>query len=162
MRATYLLPCQCGARQRVISAQAGETIHCTQCQTVLQVPALRELGRLEPADPPRPARCARWSSRKLWMLLGVYAAAAALLALLILWINRPQPPDPSQLSPLDSWKMWMALRQGLNRQVSSYTYELIEAQRNHRLYVYLSCGFVVAGLAISLVAFLARRRRTTF
>ncbi len=159
MRSTYLLPCRCGARVAVGSAQAGELVQCAACGTSLTVPTLRELRQLEVvAAPSRRRNVARWNARKIWMMLGLYLAAGALVTLAVLWARRPDLPDPSTLSPLDSWQVWMTLRQGLSRRVSWFTYQLIESRRNLRLHTYVCLGTAAVGITISLLAFVFRKR----
>ena len=160
MRATYLLPCKCGASLRVTSVQAGETLRCSTCGTEVTVPALRDLEEFELADKPRRRRHKlRWGARKILITLGLYVTAGSLIALAILWAKRPELPDPSTLTPLESWRVWMALRQGLNRQVSWDTYQLIESQKNLRLCTFVCLSTAAIGVCMSLLSFLVRKRR---
>ena len=142
------------------SVQAGETLRCSTCGTELTVPALRDLEDFELADRPRRQRYKlRWGARKILITLGLYVTAGSLIALAILWAKRPELPDPSTLTPLESWQVWMALRQGLNRQVSWDTYQLIESQKNLRLCTFFCLGMAVIGISISLLSFMIRKRR---
>jgi hypothetical protein len=160
MRTSYVLRCACGARVPVTSVQAGETLSCPQCGNSLAVPTLRDLALLEVADQPRRrARPARWDTRKMCMMWGLYVALGALVVLGVLWLRRPEPPDPAQLTLLESWHAWMALRQGLNRQISWYTYQLIEAQRSLRIWTIACLTLSALGAVVSLLAFLVRKRR---
>jgi hypothetical protein len=163
MRVTYLLPCKCGATARVTSVQAGEKVKCPACGAETTAPGLRDLERLQAAEKPhrRRRRDRRWGTRKICILLGLYMAAGSLAALAIIWSRQPELPDTSTLTPLESWHAWMALRQGLNRQLSWGTYELIQLQKNLRLAAYFFVTTAVLGLGISLTAFLMRKRRTS-
>ncbi len=161
--ATYLLPCQCGGRVRVTSSQAGELLQCAACGASLTAPTLRTMRQLEVVKrPPGRRNASRWGARKIWIVLGLYLAAGALITLAVLWARRPTPPDASKLSPLESWQVWMALRQGLNRRVSWYTGQLIESQNSLRLHTYICLGAAVLGIAISLLAFVFRKRRAVY
>jgi hypothetical protein len=92
------------------------------------------------------------------MMLGLYLTGAALIVLLILQMRRPELPDPGTLTPLESWELWMLLRQGLSRRVSWQTYEVIEAHRMLRVYSFICLGTATGGLAVSALAFLLRKR----
>jgi hypothetical protein len=93
------------------------------------------------------------------MAVGLVIASTSLLALVVLWVVRPRPPDSSQLMLLESWSVWMSLRQGLDRQVSWSTYELIKSHELQRLQTYLCLALSAVGLAITLTAFVMRRSR---
>ena len=158
MSIKYLLPCECGERLRITTAEAGETVTCPSCGAELSVPSLSELKWLEPADRPmRRRRTARWDARKAWMTVGLVISVGSLLVMAVLWAVRPRPPDTSQLTLLDSWSYWMALRQGLDRRVSWYTYQFIESHRILRVHTYMCLAAAAIGLAITLTAFIFRR-----
>ncbi|MGM0486903.1 MAG: hypothetical protein ACQESR_09115 [Planctomycetota bacterium] len=160
MRTTYLLPCECGESVHITSVQSGETVQCSSCGANLTAPPLRAMKQLEVANPSRRRRRdKRWGARKICMMVGLYLAAGALIVLAILWARRPQPPDFSTLSPLESWQLWMDLRQGLQGQISWYTYHLIEAKRQFRLATYACVATAVVGIGMSLTAFLMRKQR---
>lgn len=55
----YLLPCTCGQRVTVTTAQAGSRVRCS-CGRMLDVPTLRGLSRLEVAAASREA-AGRWA-----------------------------------------------------------------------------------------------------
>lgn len=160
MRTTYLLPCECGEKARITSVQAGETVQCPGCGGKLTAPPFREIKQLEVADSSRRRRRHKhWDARKICITVGLYLAAGSLIVLAILWAGRPEPPDFSNLSPFESWRLWMDLRQGLQRRISVYTYQLIEAKRQFRLATYACVGTAMLGLAMSLIAFLMRKKR---
>ncbi|MFW6169457.1 MAG: hypothetical protein ACODAD_03130 [Planctomycetota bacterium] len=160
MRTTYLLPCECGHGVHVTSVQSGETVQCSGCGAHLTAPPLREMRQLEVVNPSRRRRRdKRWGARKICMMLGFYLAAGALIVLAILWARRPEPPDFSTLSPLESWQIWMDLRQGLQGRISWHTYHLIAAQRHFRLAAYACGGTAVIGIGMALTAFLMRKPR---
>lgn len=161
MRTTYLLPCECGENTPITSVQSGETVQCASCGANLTVPTLREMKQLEIANPTRRRRRdKRWGARKICMMVGFYLAAGSLIVLAILWLTRPEPLDFSTFSPLQSWQTWMDLRQGLQGQISWYTYQLIAAQRQFRLAMYACLATAVVGLGMSFTAFLMRKHRT--
>jgi hypothetical protein len=158
--AKYLLPCECGEHQPVTTAQAGETITCPRCGTQVDVPALGLMKHLEPADAAtHHRRIRRWTARKAWMMAGCLLVVGALLVLAVLWAVRPRPPDPAQLTLSDSWAVWMGLRQGLDRRVSWYTYQLIESRKILRAQTYICLAVAAIGLVITLVAFAVRDKR---
>lgn len=158
MSTKYQLPCDCGESLRITTAKAGESVTCPSCGAQLSVPSLSEIRRLEPANRPlRRWRVSRWDARKAWMTVGLVICVASLLTMAVLWAVRPRPPDTSQLTLVESWAHWMALRQGLDRHVSWYTYQLIESRRILRVHTYMCLAAAAVGLAITLTAFVVRR-----
>ena len=156
----YWLPCECSKRLQVSTAEAGETVTCPSCAAQIVVPSMRLVKRLEPVERSTPRRPrSRWSVRKAWMTAGLAITVASLLTMAVLWAVRPRPPDPSQLTLFESWSAWMALRQGLDRRVSWFTYQLIKSHEILRLHTYLCLAISVVGLAITLTAFVLRRNR---
>ena len=90
----YLLPCDCGRRTVVSTAQAGESIQCG-CGARLDVPSMRGLRSLEPADGSRDAKGTDgWSDRHRGAFLLVLAAIAGLVAAgYLAWQLKPPPAD---------------------------------------------------------------------
>lgn len=79
----YLLPCPCSCRIAVGAGQAGGTVRCPDCGTMVSVPRLGDLARLdragtEPVD--APAR--GWTAAQAGLRAGIIVAcgAAALAA----------------------------------------------------------------------------------
>ena len=93
------------------------------------------------------------------MTAGLVIAVGSLLVMAVLWLVRPKPPDRLQLTLLDSWSLWMALRQGLDRRVSWYTHRLIDANNILRVQTYMCLAAAAVGLVITLIAFIMRRSR---
>ena len=160
MRIKYWLPCECGERLTITTAEAGEVVTCPSCAAQIDVPSLSLVKQLEPVERPTRRRSrSRWSARKAWMAAGLVIAVTSLLVLAVLWAVRPKPPDPSQLTLLESWSVWMSLRQGLDRRVSWLTYHLIKSHEILRFQTYLCLAVSAVGLAITLTAFVMRRSR---
>ena len=160
MRTTYLLPCECGENIRVTSVQAGETVQCSSCGAELTAPPFREMQNLELADPKKRRRREKgWDRRKICMMVGLYLTAGALIILAIVWARRPQSVDFSAFSPFESWQAWMELRQGLQRRVSWFTYYMVESRKQLRLTTYVCVGTALFGIALSLSAFIMRKKR---
>lgn len=133
---------------------------CPWCGAPLEVPTLRQMRCLEPADRRLGTRRRpRWDARRAWMFVGAVATTIPVLALLYLWAARPTPSDPREMTLGESWSAWMELRQGLDRQLSVHTIGLIEARRMLRIQTYMCFGAAAAGLAISISAFVMRRSR---
>jgi hypothetical protein len=88
----YLLPCTCGKKTAVSTAQAGETIHCV-CGAALQVPTMRALGQLESADAAAggsPKRRTIWEDRHRAAFLLVLASIGCLGVAAYLWFTLPE------------------------------------------------------------------------
>ena len=88
----YLLPCTCGKKTVVSTAQAGETIHCV-CGAELQVPTMRVLGELESADAAAGRSSKRrtiWEDRHRAAFLLVLASIACLGVAAYLWLTLPE------------------------------------------------------------------------
>ncbi|MHB1035304.1 MAG: hypothetical protein ACYC35_18255 [Pirellulales bacterium] len=141
MKAKYLLPCSCGNRVEIESAQAGGSVRCT-CGATLEVPALRSLAALERVEPKAdavPASEAKWTRWKGVAFLGAVIAVAALAASLYLLMNRPLLGEPrvnteviyretAKLSPTQSWSLWLKLRSGIRPKEQDRLDEIIRQQ----------------------------------
>ncbi len=156
----YLMPCACGECFPISTSQAGARVLCPSCGVRLDVPALRQLQELRPVDQPgRRLQPPRWDARRAWMFFGFLLTLTAVFFLAFLWWRRPTKPDPRQLTLLDSWSVWMELRQGLDNRVSPYTYYMIETLRTLRVQSYFCLATAAVGLAITAAAFLSRKSR---
>jgi len=101
----YLLPCVCGQQTHVSIVQAGQSVRCV-CGAPLQVPNLRELRELAPAE--ISARSAgRFHSRHAWgyrhrvaflLLLGSLAAGALAIYLARRLPEVRVPATPQQVA----------------------------------------------------------------
>ena len=127
MSQQFLLPCTCGQKVRVESAQAGGRVSC-RCGQSLTVPTLRGLRELEPAKDLAPAKAAPgWSpihgaifavsllvAGAGLAMIGVYAAiyTAAMQRTtdrtddVIRGINEAQPIE--SLTPLGALAEWQS------------------------------------------------------
>jgi hypothetical protein len=120
--AEYLLPCDCGEKTVVATAQAGDLVRCTACNAVLNVPTLRELRQLEPAGS-RALTNRSWEDHhRLAFLLSVVALACLAVAG-FLWLRLPEVvPQPTASdfqnavdasSPIYLFEAYKAMRQGI-------------------------------------------------
>lgn len=79
MASEYYLPCpRCGVESKVGARSAGERLRCS-CGAALDVPTLRDLRQLRPADDPATAAAAGWDRRKSLMFLGAVVTLFALV-----------------------------------------------------------------------------------
>lgn len=150
MRAKYLLPCTCGREIPVEATQAGQPIRC-QCGLELEVPTLRNLTRLKPAEPPaaapRRARSA-WGRRQRVMLAGL-----AIMAIGALWtgwelLQRPHPLEVASFRPAWAVLYWTSLKRGVEYRMPfevNYTTWLDDNNR------WLAVAGVVTGLGLLTV-----------
>jgi len=83
----YLLPCKCGTKTPVSTARAGEVIRCA-CGAELQVPSMRGLRELEPADPTARTPFA-WNDRHRVAFLLIMGAVACTAVAGYLWLTLP-------------------------------------------------------------------------
>lgn len=83
--ASYLLPCDCGAKVAVSPGQAGGQTRCGGCGREMAVPKLRDLGRLERCESARVATAA-WRPAHAVVLLGSLAGIVGLGA--AAWLGR--------------------------------------------------------------------------
>lgn len=127
MAAEYYLPCSaCGAETKVEARAAGQQRRCS-CGAVLEVPTLRDLRALRPADAEAAAPKATWDRRRAVILIGVLVALFSLLATGLAYrrVVYQRPPVTisaqdiasdsarvEQLSPFDAVVNWSNLRGG--------------------------------------------------
>ena len=124
----YLLPCTCGKKAVVSTAQAGDTVYCA-CGTALQVPTMRALAQLERADAQAVDSGKRrglrsWEDRHRAAFLLVLASLACLaVAGYLVWVLPPLPvaPDPreitktaDELSAAEAFQVYTEVSQGLS------------------------------------------------
>jgi hypothetical protein len=164
--AHYLLPCECGRKLDITTAQAGERLPCA-CGRTVEAPTLRGFESLEQvAGPSAPVR-KPWGARQGLAFLGASMIVAAVvgLGLLFLWrpptleqmvmeARRPELLDVDTITPAGAWLRWDMIRQGLIRPLSvpeveaaKYGMSTIENWREWRL---IAC--VGGGLGAVLVA----------
>jgi len=158
MPAQYYLPCACGQKHLVNSAQAGQTLTCA-CGATLHVPTLRGLAALEVAPEARPQPRSAWGPRQGVMLVAAALAVGALLA--AAWLRGQAQPAVSltsneaaamdNLSPRESWQAWRYLSsQGLHLGLDSNG---MERAQMAGLWSQVAFGF--AGFALVVAVLLA-------
>jgi len=88
---SYWLPCRCGQQIRVSTAQAGETVACV-CGERLEVPTLRGLRELVPAESDSTRAGSAWENRHRSAFVCVLVAIASLGLAGYLTLRLPPPP----------------------------------------------------------------------
>lgn len=126
----YLLPCTCGQKTAVSTAQAGQTIRCA-CGADVHVPTMRELRALEQADKVTGSRpktgVRRWEDRHRAAYLLVVGSLVCLGLAGYLWGTlppRPAQPQPQDIadaveesSPSVAFQLYLQMQHGLWEQV---------------------------------------------
>jgi hypothetical protein len=170
MSGRFLLTCSCGLKHPVSLRQAGESIECP-CGKRLDLPTLREIGKLPQAEEPSTSESAApWTP--LQGALFVAGAVAALVALAVaayfgyrlaqLELHKPAPvsdlPDARQLSFEGTWDLWTVAfrdRQLRGRQLPEYLgNRRIAAQ--WKWIILVAAAFAVGGATCAAVAVWAR------
>ena len=90
---TYLLTCVCAAEVPVGAAQAGGRTSCPACGHHLEVPKLRDLGKLPFREQVSVPLRAGWNPRHLLILLGSLVAIGCGLLLVVVPAPAPRPDD---------------------------------------------------------------------
>ena len=93
---TYLLTCVCAAEVPVGAAQAGGRIACQGCGRQLEVPKLRDLGKLPFREQSVVPLRAGWNPGQLLLLLGSLLTIGCGLLLIAV----PPPPPRPDVTPL--------------------------------------------------------------
>jgi len=94
---TYLLTCVCAAEVPVGAAQAGGRTSCPACGHHLEVPKLRDLGKLAFREQASVPLRAGWNPRHLLILLGSLMALGCGLLLVVVPAPAPRPDDSSMI-----------------------------------------------------------------
>ena len=116
----YLVECTCGNKLPVEIGQAGGRIACT-CGNLVDVPPLRKLRHLPPAEIEIARSTATWSARKGVITASLLLAGALAIVNAWSWFTQPTVPefDPvayqrdvveehlKKLTPTQSWQMWI-------------------------------------------------------
>ena len=162
MRTKYLLPCSCGRKIPVEAIQAGQTVRCT-CGAELEIPTMKAVTSLEPAEPASTARKGRststWGAREGRILLAAVITASALgLAAYLQW-TQPRLADVQSLSPLQTWAAWQELRLGADRRLPPEAEIFYDALRANRHWLKLALGVATVGLLLLGIFWLAPDRR---
>lgn len=136
MNTTYWLPCHCGQKIPVTTAQAGTTARCA-CGAELAVPALRDISHLEAAADGESVlnRLARpgWDKRHARILFGAVVVAFCGVLLVYLEIVQPRPLDVKSLAPIQVWYLWQNLRRGPDRHLAPVEKEFLDNLRMVRM-----------------------------
>ena len=90
---TYLLTCVCDAEVPVGAAQAGGRTSCPACGHTLEVPKLRDLGKVPFREQASVPLRAGWNPRHLMILLGSLVAIGCGLLLVVVPAPAPRPDD---------------------------------------------------------------------
>jgi hypothetical protein len=142
----------------VETREAGQSSVCA-CGQPVSIPTMLEITRLEPApiETNRPSeRIWGWQHRLL-LLGGTLLATAIVGGVLLHVYRRPVAPidaiDPqavqqtaNRLSPLQTWRYWELMKQGLDRSV-----DLRYAEKLSIYHIWQGCAGAVALLGIALI-----------
>jgi hypothetical protein len=91
--ARYLLPCPCGKKIPVDTAQAGQVVSC-DCGRRIEVPTLLRLRLLETVDEERQSAAPRrWGVPQGLTIVGAAVMLAAAAGLLVCYLYRPPAPE---------------------------------------------------------------------
>ena len=166
----YLLPCPCGRRTAVSTAQAGETIRCA-CGVDMQVPTLRGMRALEPAEAAGGRRHAGvWDDRHRAAFVMVLGSLACLGAAVYLWATlppRPTVPSTKEVSerlndgpPAQSLQIYAEMQQGLGQPPTADPYEKTRRLKTWGIGLALAIAVALAGAAWAVLRRPRRQRAT--
>lgn len=163
----YLLPCSCGQRLKVSTAQAGQPIRCA-CGNELTVPTLRGLRELEVDEGPTKARDRSqrtWDNRHRAAFVLIVAALGCFLAAGYFLLQVPVLNEVASDEVVANWldtgtpadvlAIYNDLKKGLP--ATEIDMEVLESIRSF----FLWCASIAAaaGLAGLIAAGLILRRR---
>ncbi len=166
----FLLPCDCGRKHSVTTAQAGDRIAC-ECGRNVEVPTLRHFTDLEQVSEAPAKAAASWSARQGLILLGAAVVLLAAAGIVFLYIKKPETiHDPiaiikiDKMTPAQLWAVWPRLEEGIIRPLAPIEAAILK--RNmfdievwHQLRL---AAFIIAGLGLAIVAaglFVPQQRR---
>jgi hypothetical protein len=184
MSTQYLLPCSCGQKLRVESAQAGGQVTCA-CGQKLTVPTLRGLRQLEEAKPDEAAK-KRAAGRQWGPVQGALFSVGTLVLVIALGIviytfvqyrriqaaGITQDPTPVinqyEAQQIDEFTLMQALEvfeefrtQGLGEKHEPYWISAQKAVAQQRTLMVWCGGFAAAGVLAIACALLIRPARQT-
>ena len=124
----YLLPCDCGQTVVVDPSQAGDRVECPGCGNRLDVPTLRRLRDLEPAQSDASAETT-WGLNQALFTVGLLVTCLLAGGSAYFAIVEPEPPPPfnptardtlvsqnlQKLDPIDVWGMWITAYKPLEK-----------------------------------------------
>jgi len=118
----YLVTCSCGNQVPVEVGQAGGRIACS-CGSMVDVPPLRKLRHLPPAEVQEERAATQWSVRHGLLTVSLIATALLLGAAIWNWSTQPHVPtfDPvlrgraveetlKNITPAQAWEFWLNYR----------------------------------------------------
>lgn len=167
----FLLPCECGRKHPVTTAQAGDQLAC-ECGRTVDVPTLRHLTALERVEEEKSQAATSWGARQGLVFLGAAIVLLAVVGLVLLQVNEPKKIDDpiavvriDKMTPAQVWNVWPMLSVGIMRQLlpieaatlAQNKFE-IDAWREWRLAAFIAGGIGFAVIAGGLLL-PARRRR---
>jgi hypothetical protein len=166
----YLLPCPCGRKTPVSTAQAGETIRCA-CGAEMQVPTLRGLRAMQVADASRGGRRAGvWEDRHRAAFALVLGSLACLGVAVYLWAilpPRPMTPSTKEVSdrlnegpPAESLQIYAEMQQGLGQPPTADPNEKSRRVKTWGIGVALAIAASLAGAAWAVLRRPRRQRGT--
>jgi hypothetical protein len=153
----YLLPCSCGQKTAVSTAQAGQAIRCA-CGAEMQVPTLRGLWALEVAEAAGgDKRGPVWENRHRAAFVFVLGSLVCLGVAAYLWATlpaRPTVPTAKEVSDtLDNSPMAQALQtysdmqQGLGQSLAAHPDAQTRRQMTWGIGAALAIAAALAGAA---------------
>src|SRR4051812_18213360 len=113
----YLVECKCGNKLPAEMGQAGGRIACT-CGNFVDVPPLRKLRHLPPAETEVAGTTSTWNARKGVITASLLLAAALAIVNAWSWFTQPSVPD------FDPAGYQRAIEQGLNKLTPGQSWEL--------------------------------------
>jgi len=168
----FLLPCECGESVSIEIKQAGQIVSCA-CGRELQVPTMRGIRELAPADDAEAAVVRSWS-----LTQGALFGCGVPIALIGLFIGgyyyrlqsqidlrRPSDQDIEQwIGVVDEWsteQLWafwgLSQEVGLPPTISPYVTACRYVARL-RMIMWTGVGIACLGIALTLSSFLLIRR----
>ena len=168
MAGKYLVSCDCGNQVSASVHQAGSQVACS-CGKQVDVPPLRKLRQLPPADDQPVQAQTNWSARHS-VAVGSMSLATGLLILAgYLWSTEPPPPTFAEDryaksidnlleegTPLQFWRLWLDNREVLAErgfeELSTPQSQALEAYIAERqLYRNVALGAAATMLVLSIV-----------
>jgi hypothetical protein len=164
----YLVECNCGNKLPVEVGQAGGQVTCS-CGNLVDVPPLRKLRHLPPAETVVERRTSTWNARKGVITASLLVAGALTIINAWSWFTQPKVPvfDAAayehavieqrikNMTPAQSWDMWVGYYKPLAErgfsvlELSNRAYiESVIAQRQSLRRTL----WVVAGIAAAVAA----------
>jgi len=164
----FQLPCDCGKSVSVSVRQAGQTVRCS-CGAQLEVPTLRGLQKLPPADATSAARLrATWENRQRVIFSLVLISLCALALGAYLWANvpsLPRPATPEEIKrifaagkPDQVYDAFQSLQQGLGTPADVTAQGLRDFMA---VGIEVALGIGICGLIAAVAMTLAGRKRAS-